>query len=136
MQGICPNGWHVPSDAEWTQLTDYVSSQSQNVCGSDNTNIAMALAYTSGWLSSMTSTCQVGYNQTANNATGLSLRPAGYYNGTGYYNFTTGANYWSATEFVSDNLNAINRSVKNNDAKVSTENHRKYYGYSVRCLRD
>ena len=136
VQGICPNGWHVPSDAEWTQLTDYVSSQSQNVCGSDNTNIAMALAYTSGWLSSMTSTCQVGYNQTANNATGLSLRPAGYYNGTGYYNFTTGANYWSATEFVSDNLNAINRSVKNNDAKVSTENHRKYYGYSVRCLRD
>ncbi len=25
VQGVCPNGWHVPSDAEWTQLTDYIS---------------------------------------------------------------------------------------------------------------
>ena len=31
--GICPIGWHVPSDSEWTRLTDYVSSQSQYVCG-------------------------------------------------------------------------------------------------------
>lgn len=25
VQGVCPNGWHVPSDAEWTQLTNYIS---------------------------------------------------------------------------------------------------------------
>lgn len=25
VQGVCPNGWHVPSDAEWTQLTDYIT---------------------------------------------------------------------------------------------------------------
>ena len=41
VQGVCPNGWHVPSDAEWTQLTDYVSSQSTYRCGTgdnaDNT---------------------------------------------------------------------------------------------------
>ena len=29
VQGICPTGWHVPSDAEWTELTTYLSSQSQ-----------------------------------------------------------------------------------------------------------
>ena len=33
VQGICPDGWHVPSDAEWTQLTNYVSSQSEYVRG-------------------------------------------------------------------------------------------------------
>lgn len=29
IQGICPTGWHVPSDAEWTELTDYLSGNSQ-----------------------------------------------------------------------------------------------------------
>jgi uncharacterized protein (TIGR02145 family) len=27
VQGVCPAGWHVPSDAEWTQLVDYVVAQ-------------------------------------------------------------------------------------------------------------
>ena len=44
VQGICPDGWHVPSDAEWTELTNYVSSQSQYVCGDDTNYIAKALA--------------------------------------------------------------------------------------------
>ena len=37
VQGVCPTGWHVPSDAEWTQMTDYVGTQSEFVCnGSSN----------------------------------------------------------------------------------------------------
>ena len=32
VQGVCPNGWHVPSDSEWTQLTSYVSSQTYYWC--------------------------------------------------------------------------------------------------------
>lgn len=32
VQGICPDGWHVPSDAECTQLLNYVNSQSQRTC--------------------------------------------------------------------------------------------------------
>ena len=59
VQGICPTGWHVPSDAEWTQLTNYVSSQSEYVCGNDEENIAKVLASTTGWNIS-TNTCAVG----------------------------------------------------------------------------
>lgn len=75
VQGICPTGWHVPSDAEWTQLTNYVSSQSQYVCGS-NIKIAKALASTTGWNSS-TNTCAVGNNPSSNNVTGFSAFPVG-----------------------------------------------------------
>ena len=49
VQGICPNGWHVPSDAEWLQLTDYVSSQSRYVCGNKKNSIGKALASDSQW---------------------------------------------------------------------------------------
>ena len=78
VQGICPNGWHVPSEAEWVQLTDYVSSQSQYACGSNSSNIAKALANNTGWESS-TTTCAVGNTQSNNNATGFSAMPAGGY---------------------------------------------------------
>ena len=81
VQGICPDGWHVPSDAEWTQLTDYVSRQSENVCIDTigGSYIAKALASNTGWNNYSYSTCAVGYNRSSNNATGFGALPAGYY---------------------------------------------------------
>ena len=59
VQGVCPTGWHVPSDAEWTQLTNYVRSQTEFICGDTNVNIAKALASTIDWSISI-NTCAVG----------------------------------------------------------------------------
>ena len=42
-RGLCPQGWHVPTDAEWTVLEDYITSQ-----GFEG-NEGMALKTTSGW---------------------------------------------------------------------------------------
>ena len=133
VQGICPTGWHVPSNAEWTQLTDYVSSQSQYVCGSDNTYIAKALASTTGWNSS-TTTCAVGNTLSSNNATGFSALPAGNYNGTYYASFGYNAGIWSATEY--DGGGAYGRNLYYDGAGVGRINYGKYLGFSVRCLRD
>ena len=132
VQGICPNGWHVPSDAEWTQLTDYESSQSEYVCGSNNTNIAKALASSTGW-SSSSNTCAVGNNSSANNATGFSAVPAGFYSG-GYASFGSGAYFWSATQGSS--TYAYIRYLYYHNADVGRAYADKSYGYSVRCLRD
>ena len=131
VQGICPTGWHVPSDEEWTQLTNYVSSQSQYVCGNDNT-IAKALASTTGWNSS-TATCAVGNIPDDNNKTGFSALPAGYYDGS-YYDFGYNANLWSATEISS--TNAYSRYLGYYKAGVYRNYDFKYYAFSVRCLRD
>ena len=128
VQGICPDGWHVPSDAEWTELENYVSSQSQYVCGSSTSKIAKALASEEGWNSS-TENCAVGNNPIANNATGFSARPAG-----GYYSVGNTANFWSATQY--DSYHAYYRFLNYGDASVNWNYTPKDNGYAVRCVRN
>ena len=132
VQGVCPAGWHVPSDAEWTQLTDYVSSQSQYQCGGTSTNIAKALASTTGWISSP-GTCDVGNNPSGNNATYFSALPASSYLGV-YPNVGNNANFWSSTEGSNDA--AYTRTLYSSMEYVYSANINKSYGYSVRCLKD
>ena len=132
VQGICPTGWHVPSYAEWTQLTNYVSSQSQYQCNGTSSDIAKALASTTGW-STYNVTCAVGNGQESNNATGFGALPAGSYNGH-YYNFGFCATYWSATENGSDG--AYSRGFNYTYAGVYRFLDGKNHGFSVRCLRD
>ena len=132
VQGICPTGWHVPSDEEWTQLTDYVSSQSQYLCGNDTTYIAKALAATTGWNTS-TDTCAVGNDQSSNNATGFSALPAGQYSGD-YSNFNNKAYFWSSTE---SDIWPWHYSLSSYSTNMNRNND--YYtlrSFSVRCLRD
>ena len=133
VQGICPNGWHVPSDAEWDELLNYVSSQNHYLCNGDNNNVAKALAAKTGWVSS-TGTCAVGNVQVNNNATGFSALPAGHNYGGSYTNYGTAATFWSSTEAGS--ANTFDRSVDYSNAVFTRSNHPKGYGFSVRCLRD
>ena len=133
VQGICPTGWHVPSDAEWAELQDYVSSQSQYLCSNNSSYIAKALANTTGW-STNSGTCVVGNNQSSNNSTGFGALPAGYYNSNGYRYFGSYAYFWSSTEASSGN--AWTRYLYYSGATVYRVSDYKYNGYSVRCLRD
>ncbi len=125
VQGICPTSWHVPSRAEWTQLQDYVGSQSQYVCDGNSTKIAKALA-SHIWCNYLaTDPCNVAYEVSTNNATGFSALPAGYYPGTPLYSET---NIWSS-DLWAINLSSI----------ASFTYFRGYdssWGCSVRCLRD
>ncbi len=133
VRGVCPAGWHVPSDAEWKQLTDYVGSQSQYRCYDSGANIAKALASSTGWGGS-SSICAVGNNPESNNATGFSAVPAGWYYSGNYDLFGLNANFWSSTELTSNN--AYYRNLRFNGADVTRSNYYKHFGYSVRCLRD
>lgn len=107
VQGICPNGWHLPSEAEWEQLGDYVRSQSRYWCAGDSFNTAKAFAASYGWIAlgdDYDDACNVGNNKSANNATGFSIVPAGNYSGystgTGkFYGFGEVAEFWSATSY-------------------------------------
>ena len=132
VQGICPNGWHVPSDAEWTQLTSYVGSQSSYVCGDDSRYIAKALTTATGW-NSDGGDCTVGNDPSANNATGFSAFPAGYYGGE-YGNFGSATNFWCTTE--QDGYYAYTRLIWYDFDRVYRNFYYKDLGFSVRCLRD
>lgn len=131
VQGICPTGWHVPSESEWTQLTNYVSSQSQYFCNNNSNDIAKALASTKAWHYSGNE-CAVGNEPRANNATGFSALPA-----DGYVDHP-GANLWSSTQTIvnSNSRNAIYLKLVNSESIVLTQNSLGGDGFSVRCLRD
>ena len=127
-RGICPVGWHLPSDAEWTAMTDYVSSQSEYVCGENIWYIAKALVDSVGW-NSYSGECYPGDQSVmANNATGFSAVPAGYCHSSSFNSAGNNAYFWSATQYASYpdyNYAGVHRDINN-----------KFYGYSVRCLRD
>lgn len=80
VQGIAPTGWHVPSDAEWRQLTNYVGSVPAYILDNNNTYIAKALASQSYWNAS-TNDYAVGNDLTANNKTLFGVVPAGIFAG-------------------------------------------------------
>ena len=129
---VCPAGWHLPSDAEWTALTDYVSGQNAYPCGGNTSYIAKALASTEGW-DTDSGTCTVGNDQSANNATGFSAVPAGRCSGSSFRNAGSYAIFWSS----SGGSNwAYYRDMYSYDANVYSWNSYMDDGISVRCLRD
>ena len=132
VQGICPDGWHVPSDAEWTVFTGYVGGRSQYLCGGENENIAKALANTSGWNEGYME-CAVGVNPSANNATHFTGMPSGGFVSSGIANFGKYAMLWTAT---SNNESAIARYLAYSTAVVGNSNYDTSYGMGLRCVRD
>jgi len=137
-RGICPAGWHLPSDDEWNTMTNFVSSQSAYVCGTNSSNIAKALASKTGWISD-DNDCSVGNDTAANNATGFSAVPAGNSTSTSspFSYEGTHADFWSATQYSSSsNAYAYRRSLRNERTYVNSNYNGKIWGYSVRCLRD
>lgn len=132
--GVCPTGWHVPSDAEWTQLTSYMYTQYAYLRGGMNTYISKALASQTGW-SPSTVAGTPGLDQYMNNNTGFGALPAGLYNGD-YGNFGDFAYFWSTTQY---NANyAWRRHLKFDASTVYRQynTHPKNNAFSVRCLRD
>ena len=115
---LCPTGWHVPTDTEWTVLTDYLAANGHN--GTEGT----VLKSTSGWDSSGNGTDDYGWS-------GL---PGGSRNGSGqFYNIGLHGSWWSSSM---DGVYALYRQLNyNNDVVLSSFADMKN-GFSVRCLKD
>ncbi|MDY6326071.1 MAG: FISUMP domain-containing protein [Bacteroidales bacterium] len=133
VRGICPTGWHLPSDAEWDTLTTYVGSQSNYTCDNNTNNIAKALADTTGWNSS-NNNCEVGKDRSDNNKTGFSAVPAGDCSGSSFNGAGAYANFWSSTQINSSHAcyRALYYYLRSVDGNFTS----KFYGYSVRCVKD
>lgn len=127
VQGVCPDGWHLPSDAEWKQLEMAIGmSQSEaDGTGYRGTNEGTKLKATSGWNNNGNGTDEVGF----------SARPGGYrsYNG-GFYYIGHYGYWWSATEI--DSYYAWSRYLSYSSTKVYRDSYYGGSGFSVRCVRD
>lgn len=134
VQGICPDGWHVPSKAEWTVLTGYVGSRSQYQCNGESEDIGKALADTCGWNAGVAD-CSVGNNQTANNATGFTGMPTGGFVSSGIANFGKYAMFWTCTA-NGENADAVYLGYSTAMVGMPSGGYSTTYGFGMRCVRD
>ena len=119
LKQLCPSGWHVPTDAEWTTLSDFLGGIT--VAGGKMKSVGMDF-----WASP---------NTEATNISGFSGYGGGYraLDGNFYY-FGSFGYWWSST---SPNFgNALARGLRNINGNVLRENKFCALGYSVRCIKD
>ncbi len=117
---LCPSGWHVPSDSEWTILTDYLGGVA--IAGGK-----MKETGTSNWYPP---------NLGATNSSGFTGLPGAQrhiYDGD-FHNLTFDGYWWTATEFSA--THAWYRFLYYNGTDASRGNFNKGYGHSIRCLKD
>jgi uncharacterized protein (TIGR02145 family) len=118
---LCPSGWHVPNDAEWTTMINYLGGK--NIAG--------------GKLKDVDSTLWSEPNTGATNESGFSAIPGGYrygvvggmFLGFGYTGY-----WWSSSELSS--FEAWSYYLHNSITDVVRIQNGKKYGYSIRCIRD
>lgn len=131
VQGICPNGWHVPSKLEMEIMLDFVKSDLRYSCGNNSDNIAKALASTTGW-QNVSTACYIGYDVNSNNATRFSAQAAGY--GYPYNAYQSGAAIYTATAY---NSSAYRLYLQKSSSTASDINcYGKDQAYSVRCVKN
>lgn len=114
---LCPSGWHVPIQAELITLINYLGTES--VAGGK-----MKEAGIEHWNSP---------NTGADNSSGFSCLPAGD-RAPGFENLGISASIWSATSRVTPW--GIGIQLHNNSSSVVWAEFNKYFGFSVRCLKD
>ena len=122
-RGLAPNGWHIPSDAEWTVLTDYLTNNGHS--GTEGRALKAKFGWNDFRGNSANGTDDYGF---------LGL-PGGYrfkggdFNNIGYYGYWwSSSQYWTVAAWFRDlhrGNDAVNRAI-------STKGD----GFSVRCLRD
>ena len=124
VQGICPTGWHVPTDTEWTVLTDYLGGES--IAGGKMKTTGTIEAGTGLWYAS---------NNGATNSSGFSAIPGGYRYGPDLFNTVGGnANFWSSSEYNTND--GVCRELLATIPNVSRFSISKGVGFSVRCVKD
>lgn len=130
VQGICPDGWHLPSDAEWKQLEMYLGMSETDV-----NSTGWRGTVEGGKLKEAGTTHWADPNAGANNESGFTALPGGDRDTNGdFYDFRYGGLWWSSTEYYTGY--AWTRYLGYSDGDVGRDFDYKSMGFSVRCLRD
>ncbi len=115
----CPDGWHLPTDNEWTALEEYISSQ----------------GYKGGVGNALKSTSEWKRNGKGIDGFAFNARPSGYADNYRTFKSIGGeTGYWSKTDFHVTNAWAL--SIFHNKDDIKIKRYRKDFCFSVRCLKD
>lgn len=121
-RGLCPSGWHIPRDEEWTALEVYITS-----LGFEGTE-GQVLKETGGWCCDGSGTDEFGF----------SARPGGWrYGPQGYFNYLTERGLFWSSSLAPDTSCAYSRHLKYDSTELisysSSNSSKKRNGFSVRC---
>jgi len=117
-QGICPNNWHVPSNAEWVTLMKFV----------DSATAGKSLKSSSGWFLNGTP------NGNGTDAYGFTALPARFLDSSGVFSSAYHAVFWSSLESAA--TDAWVWGIYRDADYVIHMPYNKSYGFSLRCLRN
>jgi len=129
---VCPDGWHLPSDDEWKQLETYLGMASEEVDGT-------------GWrgIDQGSKLKEIGVdhwyepNNQADNISGFSAIPGGYFSEGSHFTWTGSfGEWWTSTEYTSDTEIAFHRVLHFTSNQVYRQANFIEHGFSVRCLKD
>ena len=121
VQGVCPDGWHVPSKAEWETLITYLGG-----------------TFSGGKMKETDTTHWSSPNVGATNESGFTALPGGYRLGPNgeYENKGCAGNWWTIDDYLPTPDDAYYIKINcTSDVVISVQN-RKYSGYSIRCIKD
>jgi uncharacterized protein (TIGR02145 family) len=115
VQGVCPDGWHLPSADEWQTLVDYVGTKV--IAG-------FSLKSLSGWIQ----------NGNGIDSVGFSALPAGYMNTAGEFGYGGhAAFFWTSTESA---IGALEYAMEFSHKEVVGNHYSKINAMSVRCVKN
>jgi uncharacterized protein (TIGR02145 family) len=131
-QGICPSGWHIPTDSEWCTVTEFLYPTGD--CSSGLNGFAGGKMKSTGTIEAGTGLWRTP-NVGATNESGFSAIPAGsrvifgLFSGLGNF-----GRWWSSSVVLTDY--GLSRRISYGDGTVKIIGNTKDTGFSVRCLRD
>jgi uncharacterized protein (TIGR02145 family) len=126
VQGICPSGWHLPSDSEWNEMEMALGMPAADTVSISwrGTDHGTKMKSHTGWSNSGNGT----------NTSGFNAFPAGYYTSISFNGLGGNTFFWSSTEHSGSY--AWNRYLFNGYSKVHRNTYIKIYGLSCRCVEN
>jgi len=140
---LAPTGWHVPTDAEWTTLGNYLTTNGYNYDGSTSGNYyAKSLSSSTYWANFYAAAGDVAADLSANNRSGFSALPGGSRfdvfasegGGFGAALMNGSCAFWSTSEYQTDA--AWYRYLNFDGSSLGRDIGNENAGFSVRCVKD
>ena len=125
VRGICPEGWHLPSKAEFEILFEAVGGVQDKEYDYKWQGVSTPLKSITDWNSSGNGTDAFGFS---------SLPAGGRGSGEFYHSEGNFASFWSSTEY--NDINAYNMSLHYDDDLAYLGSGNQFLGFSVRCVKD
>ncbi|KAB2859085.1 MAG: T9SS type A sorting domain-containing protein [Flavobacteriales bacterium] len=136
-RGLCPTGWHVPTEDDWAMFENYLTSNGFNYDGtfSPPYKLAKALATNTLWLTSTVTGSPGNSDYPAmQNITGFTALPSGWRFGTGLFNGQNHIISWWSSTFAGSVTSS--RGISHDDNLLNPYTYGKGVGLSVRCICD